>query len=65
MSKCWRAVIPLLATGSRLEISRSYTRPKMELLSVWVLSANDSCSIPRDRRMLRYTFDIRVSPLRQ
>lgn len=42
-----------------------YTLLKIELLIVPVLSENDSCSIPIERRMLRCTFDMRVSPLRQ
>jgi hypothetical protein len=42
-----------------------YTLLKIELLTVPVLSENDSCSIPSERRMLRCTFDMRVSPLRQ
>lgn len=42
-----------------------YTLLKIELLTVPVLSENDSCSIPIERRMLRCTFDMRVSPLRQ
>lgn len=42
-----------------------YTLLKIELMTVPVLSENDSCSIPIERRMLRCTFDRRVSPLRQ
>lgn len=42
-----------------------HTLLKIELLTVPVLSENDSCSIPIKRRTLRYTFDIRVSPFRQ
>ncbi len=41
------------------------THPKIELLSVVVLSAKEPCSIPIDWRMLRYMFDIRDSPFRQ
>ena len=44
---------------------RDYTRLKIELWSVPVLSAKPSSSTPRDRRMLRYMLDIRVSPSRQ
>lgn len=44
---------------------RNYTRLKIELWSVPVLSAKSSSSTPRDRRMLRYMSDIRVSPSRQ
>ena len=32
---------------------------------ILVLSAKDSSSIPKDRRMLRYIFNIRYSPFRQ
>lgn len=42
-----------------------YALLKIESLTVPVLSENDSCSIPSERRTLRCTFDIRVSPLRQ
>ena len=42
-----------------------YTLLKIELLTVPVLSEKDSCSIPIERRMLRCTFDMRVSPFRQ
>ena len=40
-------------------------RRKIESLSVPVLSANPSVSIPSDRRTLRYMLDILVSPSRQ
>lgn len=48
-----------------LEGVRGYERVKMEPPSVLVLSENPSSSMPRDRRMLKYMFDIRVSPSRQ
>ena len=44
---------------------RYYARLKIESWSVPVLSAKPSSSTPRDRRMLRYMLDIRVSPSRQ
>ncbi len=48
-----------------LKCPRHYARLKIPLLSVVVLSANDSRSIPIERRMERCTLDIRVSPFRQ
>jgi hypothetical protein len=42
-----------------------YTLLKIELLTVPVLSENVSCSMPIERRMLKCTFDRRVSPFRQ
>jgi len=38
---------------------------KIELLNVLVLSANVSCSMPMDRKMLKYMFAIRESPFRK
>ena len=37
-----------------------YDLVKTEDVSVLVLSAKDSCSIPMERRTLRYMFDIRA-----
>ncbi len=51
--------------GEGTRPARDYARLKIALLSVVVLSANDSRSIPIDRKMERCTLDIRVSPFRQ
>lgn len=42
-----------------------HARANRSFAAVPVLSANDSCSMPSVRRMLRNTFDIRVSPFFQ
>ena len=46
-------------------IGGSFSQAKIELPSVLLLSEKESTSIPSECRMLRYMFDIGVSPLGQ
>ena len=54
--------VRLANDGQRSSPGYCYPLRKLESLNVPVLSANNSCSIPIVRRMLRYRLDIWGSP---